>query len=150
MKGKIILISVLAVVIAATGTAAAYLFTRSGDLALQKDGAAVEESVDLSGLVPGGSVAVDYSVQCDGSALFTVAFLQGEESALDGWLQVRVSLNSEVFYEGSLREAYETPASCSVEGDFAFSVEYSLPEEVGNEAQGMASDVVTRYTLEGE
>ena len=145
----IVLIVAIAVVLVCTGLGAAYLLTNhSTSLALEGVGDTFSEEVAIDGLVPGQERTCSYKGKTDAPADFTVT-LTGDDGALTECLSVRVEVGDTVVCEGALADVLGKEYRAKVEGEFSFTVTYSMAEEVGNEAQGAACKVTAQYRLEG-
>ena len=89
-----------------------------------------------------------HSAKAEGAAIFTVAPERGSESELDPFLRVKVVVNGETAFDGTAEEFFvKGKAEIGVDGSFTFSVTYTLPESVGNEAQGKSSELKIIYSL---
>ena len=152
MKGKslIILIVAVALIAAGTGIAAAYLLNGGGSgFVLETDGTPVEENLNIEGLYPGQSKTVKHSVRLTGEAEFSLSLTLGEENALTESLDVAVTVAGEEIFSGKAAQLAESGVSCGVSGDFEFSVTYSLAETAGNDAQGKRAELKIEYSLKG-
>ncbi len=152
MKGKSLIILIVAVVLIAAGTgiAAAYLLDGGGSgFVLETDGTPVEENLNIEGLYPGQSKTVEHSVRLTGEAEYSLSLTLGEENALTESLDVAVTVAGKEIFSGKAAQLAESGASCGVSGDFEFSVTYSLAETAGNEAQGKRAELKIEYSLKG-
>ncbi len=150
MKGKslAVVLSVVAVLLIGTVIAAAVILKSDTGFDLKNNAAPVTETVRLEGLLPGESKTTQHSAKAEGAAIFTVAPERGSESELDPFLRVKVVVNGETAFDGTAEEFFvKGKAEIGVDGSFTFSVTYTLPESVGNEAQGKSSELKIIYSL---
>lgn len=139
----------MVIAVAGTGVASAYLLENTSDAALDLTvgGKPASETVEFENILPGESRTVAYSVKNGGKAQFKVSF-DGEETGLASWISVSVTVGGEtVIADRTFSECVQTGAECAVDGDFEFTVVYTLNESAGNDMQGLACDIVATYAL---
>lgn len=108
---------------------------------LSQDGAATED-FRITNFLPGDSREKEYSVNCprqDGS--LSVAFSAGEEDGLLPYVNVKLTAGETVLFDGALENLIGEAKSCGVSGETLVTITYSMPLDVGNEAQGAGLDV---------
>lgn len=128
------------------------LLTRQSDfdkkVTLTGDGVVqAEMKCSLEGLYPGQSA--EYSICFSGAPeeafALTVAFQPDDAAALSPYIDVELELNGESVAAESLDKYLkgDTAEVTLPKGEErVLIVRYSMPEEIGNEAQGLAADFV--------
>lgn len=108
---------------------------------LSQDGAAAED-FKIANFLPGDSQEKQYSVKCpqqDGT--LTVTFASGDEDGLLPYINVKLTAGDAALFDGALKDLVGAAKSCSAAGDTLVTIAYSMPLDVGNEAQGAGLDV---------
>ncbi len=150
MKGKSLLAVLVIVAILFVGTvfAAAFILKNNTGFSLEKDSDSVTEIVRLNNMLPGDSRSHEHTADAESFATFSVSLEEGGENALNPYLSVKLVVNDETLFEGSVEEFLaKEKIEKELNGKFTFSVIYTLPESVGNEAQGKASELKMIYSL---
>lgn len=117
----------------------------------------VEEEIDvsLSGFYPGSSQA--YSVKFGGASVegykVSLGFDEDGDCTLAQFIVLTITLNGEKVTEDKLDkfiggEGCSFALSSSENGGAELKLEYSMPEDVGNEAQGTVAEFVVTVTAE--
>lgn len=114
-----------------------------------------EIAVSLSGFYPGSSQS--YTVKFGGASVegYTVSlgFSEDGDCTLAQFIVLTISLNGEKLSEDKLDkfiggEDCSFALSSSENGGAEIKLEYSMPEDVGNEAQGTVAEFVVTVTAE--
>lgn len=143
-----ILIIAVAVTVAAASVGTAYVVvTGNSELALDGAGDEFTASARIDGLLPGQSSTSEYKAHAPADAVFTILLSGGAGDDLGRYLDVTVSVNGNALYSGNYLSCRGVIFTADVSGDFTFSITYSLPQSVGNSAQGKECSVTARCTL---
>ena len=149
-KSLVGLIIVVVAVLACTCIGAVYIVDKSNDPLIEQDGGTYSETVSLGNMAPGEEYAVHYTADGGVGSAFNVRVSGGEAGSLSDYVTIAVNVNGENVYTGTYADCAETGVSCSVSGKFDFDVIFMLDASVGNEAQGLACEIITEYSLEGD
>lgn len=118
----------------------------SKDIKLSGEEVGEELDVSLEGFYPGRSLS--YTVNFGAASSFSydvvLSFVADGDCALAEFIVLNISLNGEEIAEGKL-SAYIGGESCAFtlpksEDGAVLKLEYTMPEETGNEAQGTTAD----------
>ena len=149
-KSLIVLLIVLVAALACTGIGAAYIMSNASgeEIEFTENGEAISDEFRMENLRPGESRTITYKAASNGAAVFQVTFEGDQENKLNRQISISVLVNDEyVLEQKPFAECVKTGVSCDVDGDFTFSIIYTLNKDAGNEVQGVASDIVAYYTL---
>ena len=96
------------------------------------------------------SESKEYSVnlvcEASGSYYITLDYEETRDGGMKGFVNVTVNVDSEAVYKGSLSELLDNEITIDFEEELyatdpvVITIRYSMPYEIGNEAQGTYSD----------
>ena len=154
---NILIISLAVLTIAGISIGIVVLNDQSGfekDITLSENGTTKEElSVNLEGLYPGQSA--EYTVHFGGKSAdmydLELSFTAGESTELAQYILLEIELNGESISSRNLNEylggeTAELPLRIDAGGEATLVLRYSMPSEVGNEAQRLTADFTVDFT----
>ena len=89
-----------------------------------------------------------YDVECGTGGRLGLTFTAGDEQSLLPFVEVSVSFGEEVLYDGALSDTVGETIWGDASGKTSVTVEYSLPLDVGNEAQGASLALTLLFRAE--
>lgn len=118
------------------------------------------ETVEFSSvnIKPGDSdeYVLALTSQLPGDCVLTLDFEEIEKGKLKQYLDVKIEMEGETLYEGSLEDLFEEEnvltKRCQIKKrkKYEIKVTYSMPLEVGNEAKRATADFLLNITLSNE
>lgn len=126
-------------------------------LTLQVDGSASENmSISLDNICPGQTRKYEISVNVvsDGYYTVSVEFLNAVLGGMEQYIEVRMDADDEQFFGATLAECFETEpteysGNISASRALKFTIYYTMPENVSNDAQMTTVDFDLKITVEG-
>ena len=107
-----------------------------------------EDEFRIEGMLPGDSGSRVYDVECGTGGRLGLTFTAGDEQSLLPFVEVSVSFGEEVLYDGALSDTVGETIWGNASGKTSVTVEYSLPLDVGNEAQGASLALTLLFRAE--
>ena len=114
---------------------------------LEQTDVTVESTVTLNELYPGDSLRNTYEIRSVKSGELQITFEAGDEQSLLPFLDVTVSISGEEVYTGALKDVISEPFTGKTDALGEVIIVYTLPDDVGNEAQKTALDLIIDFRM---